>query len=118
MMARYVAVTLIVYGSSGRAVRRAGVHTRASQPGVMASNDGTTMTARERADGAAPGDGFHGIGDLYTYQQVADVLGVSERTVRRLVADGELAVVRVRKRGVRIGGTSLSAYLHRTDGEA
>lgn len=49
---------------------------------------------------------------LLTVQTVADVLGVSTRTVRRLVADGDLTPHRV-GRSLRVSEEDLRAYLSR-----
>ena len=46
----------------------------------------------------------------YTISQVAEYLAVSERTVRREIDDGRLAVVRVR-RTVRVTDAALRDYL-------
>lgn len=48
--------------------------------------------------------------DLYTLDEVADVLRCSLRTVRRIIADGNLRVTWVRGRR-RISETELRAYL-------
>lgn len=51
---------------------------------------------------------------LYTLREIADVLRVSEWTVRRLIAAGKLDALRVGKRGVRIPAGSLAAYRERS----
>lgn len=50
---------------------------------------------------------------LRTVREVADVLRVDPRTVRRLVAAGELAGVRVGPKSLRISPESLAAFLER-----
>lgn len=49
---------------------------------------------------------------LLTYKQAGELLGVTERTVWTLVADGELQVVRF-GRSVRIDPADLRAYIDR-----
>ena len=49
---------------------------------------------------------------LMTYQQVADVLGVTRRTVWTLVANGDLPAVRF-GRSVRVDPADLRAYIDR-----
>jgi excisionase family DNA binding protein len=52
-----------------------------------------------------------GLKPLLTRGEVAEVLGVSVQTVRRMVLRGELESRRVAKRFVRIPGESLERYL-------
>lgn len=46
-------------------------------------------------------------------KQAADILDCSERTVRRLIADGELEAFSLRKRSLRVTERSLNAYINR-----
>lgn len=50
---------------------------------------------------------------MYTVQEVAQQLRVSERTVRNWVESGELRVFRIGKRGYRISETDLLAFVER-----
>ena len=52
---------------------------------------------------------------LYTVREVAKLWNVSERTVRRLIGDGELEVHRI-KNTVRITSTNARRYLDRVRG--
>lgn len=55
-------------------------------------------------------DGSHAIEPLLTYQQVGELLGVTDRTVWELVRKGELQNVRV-GRSVRVDPVDLRAYI-------
>ncbi len=57
-----------------------------------------------------PGPGI--VEKLLTYKQAGELLGVTERTVWTLVADGELPAVRF-GRSVRIDPADLRAYIDR-----
>jgi len=48
---------------------------------------------------------------MYTVQEVAEILHVSPRTVRRLIERGELQAVRISKRLIRILEQDLQNYL-------
>ncbi len=50
---------------------------------------------------------------MYTVKEVAEQLRVSERTVRHWVETGELTVFRVGKRGYRIMGSDLTAFIQK-----
>lgn len=50
---------------------------------------------------------------LHTLKGGAEALGVSERTIRRMIADGELPAYRVGPRAVRIREDDLMALLRR-----
>jgi excisionase family DNA binding protein len=48
---------------------------------------------------------------MLTYREAGAALGVSDRTVRRMVADGELEAVDVASRSVRIPGEEIKRYI-------
>jgi len=50
---------------------------------------------------------------MFTVQQVAQQLQVSDRTVRNWVERGELRVFRIGKRGYRIGESDLIEFIER-----
>ena len=49
--------------------------------------------------------------DILTVSQVAEYLQISEKTVRRLIANGELTASKVGGRSWRIKGTDIEQYL-------
>lgn len=49
---------------------------------------------------------------LYNAKEVAEILGVSLRTVRQLIADKELKTIRVGKKMVRISKDNILEYLN------
>jgi excisionase family DNA binding protein len=51
--------------------------------------------------------------ELFSYQEAAQVLGVSERTIRRLVREGLLPVVQLGSRVRRIDPDDLAAVIDR-----
>ncbi|MHB8399032.1 MAG: helix-turn-helix domain-containing protein [Candidatus Limnocylindrales bacterium] len=53
---------------------------------------------------------------LLTVPEAAGLLHISERTTWRLVRDGEIPVVRIRKRIVRVDPAAIAAYLAAPDG--
>ena len=53
------------------------------------------------------------VSKLLTISEVAERLGISTRSVRRLVERQELAVVRLSKRLVRISPAALTAFICR-----
>lgn len=64
---------------------------------------------RLRAGPACPPGGFRSLSDVAAY------LGVSPRTVRRLINDGELVAHRVRGR-LRVSDIDLASYLRQVQG--
>jgi len=50
---------------------------------------------------------------MFTVQEVAQRLRVSERTVRNWVERGELAVFRIGKRGYRIAENDLNVFIEK-----
>ena len=54
---------------------------------------------------------------LLTISEVADRLGISTRSVRRLVEREELTTVRLSKRLIRISPAALSGFIHRKDND-
>lgn len=50
---------------------------------------------------------------MYTVQEVAQQLRVSERTVRKWVEDGDLPAFHIGKRGYRIRESDLIAFIER-----
>ena len=48
---------------------------------------------------------------LLTTAEVAERLGVCDKTVRNLVSDGELAYIRIGKRGVRFDPGDVQSYI-------
>ena len=69
----------------------------------------TTAATRGVTPGSRPG---HRPEPLLTLPDAADTLRVSTRTVRRLIARGELPVLRV-GRQLRLADAGLAAYLRR-----
>ena len=68
---------------------------------------------RTRPGGSAPGQALRGhkpIANLHTLADVAELLSVSTRTVRRLIDDGHLPCHRI-GRSIRISETDLRSYL-------
>ncbi len=55
---------------------------------------------------------------LLNYQETADLLGVSTKTVRRLVAGGELVSIRLSQRIVRFDRADIEAFAERNRIEA
>lgn len=53
---------------------------------------------------------------LQTYKEVAKILGVSERHIRRLTKTGKLPIHRIGIRAVRISKADLDRYLRKTRG--
>jgi len=53
---------------------------------------------------------------LFTISQAAQLLGISTRSMRRIIDRGDLPAVRLSPRMVRISPVELQAYLHRLDG--
>lgn len=53
------------------------------------------------------------IGKLLTVAEVADILGVSWRHARRLIADGDLPAVNCGKRAIRIREADLEEMMKR-----
>ena len=51
---------------------------------------------------------------FYSVVKVAEILDVSVRTVRRLISDGELEVIKVRK-SVRVSGDNLDNYVNKNN---
>lgn len=49
---------------------------------------------------------------LYNAKEVAEILGVSLRTVRQLIADKELKTVRVGKKMIRVRKKDILEYLN------
>jgi excisionase family DNA binding protein len=50
---------------------------------------------------------------MMTYQDIAELMAISPRTLQRAVAAGELAVVRIGHRTVRIRREDLNAWITR-----
>lgn len=50
---------------------------------------------------------------MYTVQEVAQQLRVSERTVRNWIEQGELTAFSIGKRGYRIGESDLNAFINK-----
>ena len=50
--------------------------------------------------------------DIFTVSQVAEYLQISEKTVRRLIANGELTASKVGGRSWRIKETDIEQYLN------
>lgn len=48
---------------------------------------------------------------MYTVQEVAQQLRVSERTVRKWIEDGDLTAFSIGKRGYRIAESDLQAFI-------
>ena len=49
---------------------------------------------------------------FYSVEKVAEILDVSVRTVRRLISDGELEAIKVRK-SVRVSDEKLDSYVNK-----
>jgi len=52
------------------------------------------------------------LADIFTVSQVAEYLQISEKTVRRLIANGELTASKVGGRSWRIKETDIEQYLN------
>lgn len=61
----------------------------------------------------SPGGGRRPVERLLTLQEVAEHMGVSVRSVRRLVDEGELPVIRIRTRLVRVSWAAFRDFLNR-----
>lgn len=53
------------------------------------------------------------LGKLYTLSEAADLFRVHRKTIARIVESGDLAVVRIGQRGVRLRESALRAYQSR-----
>lgn len=56
-------------------------------------------------------------GDALSYKQVAKKLNASERTIMRLVANGELKATRLSSRTIRIFDADLNAFIEGKRGD-
>jgi excisionase family DNA binding protein len=65
------------------------------------------MMSRRPPSGPNSADHDQRLGRLWTVRQTAEAWQISERTVRRMIADGRLSVVRL-GRAVRIRGKAVA----------
>lgn len=78
------------------------------KPDILDRQD-TTQTRNKRKESERPSEAA-----FYTIQQVADLLGISQRTVRRLIQRGALVAHRISTNIIRVDAASVTHLLETT----